>query len=94
MTDDRFEQFETFTATLTPQRTDDLKPGVADWIGWRGTWQTCWIIDESDYEGDWACAPLPDQDPLPPASAFAWAPSRDLSDIERVDRPGRWVGAI
>jgi hypothetical protein len=76
---EQLEPFDTFTATFQPRRTDDLKPGVAEWIGWRGVWQVMWMIEEgesSKFVGQWACAPR--YDCATAAPPFAWIPDEDL----------------
>lgn len=76
---DGMEQFDRFEATFQPQRTDDLRPGVADLIGRRYEWEVAWFIEEEDgghYVGQWACAAYNEMG-LP----FAWVPSGDLADL-------------
>lgn len=76
----KFEPFCDIEATFKPKRTDDLKPGVAEWIGKRGTWTWAGVQDEDEqYAGlvtfMWTgvgCAP------------FAWVPECDLSDIRII----------
>lgn len=77
------KQFDRFLATFQPQRTDDLKPGVAELIGLRCEWEVAWLIEEEDggpYIGEWACAAYG----LEASPPFAWAPSCDLVDIVPV----------
>ncbi len=78
----QLQQFDRFAARFEPVRTDDLRPGVADWIGRVLDWEVQWLIgpeDESSYEGHWAC--MPDDHAFP----AAWVPSCDLVDLrERV----------
>lgn len=66
-------------ATFTPVRTDDLKPGMAEWIGRRCRWEALWSIEEDDnanYAGQWAWNPtMPDRDEFP----YIWVPTEDLS---------------
>lgn len=67
------QQFDKITATFAPRRTDDLLPGVVEWIGRKLIWQAYWVIEEGSYEGEWAMAPC-DVSGCP----FAWVPSGDL----------------
>jgi hypothetical protein len=82
------EPFDTFIATFQPRRTDDLKPGVAEWIGWSGVWQAMWMIQEGEstkFVGQWACAPQYDRNTV--SLPFAWVPDEDLVIQEFVDPP-------
>lgn len=74
---------DTVVATFAPKRTDDLKPGAAEFIGQRCVWQAAWPIEEGPYAGQWAMTWYGDS-PRPP---FAWTPLCDLTDIERTDEP-------
>jgi hypothetical protein len=78
------QQFDRVVATFEPIRRDDLKAGAAEWIGRTLTWQASWIVEEGDYEGQWAMAPMP---PLgAPATdwpPFTWIPLCDL----RIEAP-------
>lgn len=71
-------QFERFTATFQPQRTDDLKPEARKFVGLRCEWQALWVIGQDgehlDYRGQWACNPEADEFP------FSWVPDGDLID--------------
>ena len=69
------KQHETITATFTPWRRDDLKPGVEEWIGWRGQWRVVWMIEEGDYVDQWALMPLGERFP------WIWSPLCDLSEV-------------
>jgi hypothetical protein len=78
-----FQQLELICGTFAPQRTDDLKSGVAEWIGRRLNWRPSWIIEGGPYDGEWAMVPWighygHEAGAMPP---FAWVPQRDLSDI-------------
>lgn len=68
------EQFDKIRATFTPQRTDDLRYGAEKCIGWEGEWTACWIIEDGDYEGQWAMSPDREK-PWP----MAWVPLCDLT---------------
>lgn len=71
---------EVITAIFAPQDTSTLQAGADDWIGTCFDWQTGWLIDDSEYVGQWAWIPLamgvpslpaatsPVQDGGPPAS--------------------------
>lgn len=72
------ERFDIVYAVFKPKQTDDLKPGVSDWIGYRGLWQAMWMVDEEDggsYVGQWAMGIYDRLDPPPP---FVWVPRCDL----------------
>jgi len=78
-------------ATYTPQRTDDLKPGGEEWLGWRGLWQQQGACPDGPYEGQdsWGFAAtayieLSRQKRYPP---FCWVPECDLT-IHRVIEEG------
>ena len=75
-------QFERFTATFQPQRTDDLKPEAREFVGLRCEWRALWVIGEDgehpDYRGQWACEPDAAEFP------FSWVPDRDLIDRTKV----------
>jgi hypothetical protein len=80
-------KFDIICGTFRPKRTDDLKPGLEEWIGRRTQWQLGWIIEEEDggdYIGQYAALARP-------ASGFpyGWVPLCDLTDIVLVQR-GSW----
>jgi len=69
------ERFDIVDATFEPLNRDDLKPGIAEFIGHRGLWQAVWMIDEDDggsYVGQWAMNPYDFKMP------FVWVPLCDL----------------
>lgn len=83
------EQYDKVRAIYDPKRTDDLVPGCEKWIGREGNyWLAGWIIEEGEYEGQWAMA-IPrswlftKNDPFP----AAWVPHCDLTILEWVDTP-------
>lgn len=63
--------------TFKPQRTDDLKDGVAACIGMYCEWEAMWVIEEGQFKGMWAMAPR-----LKPKDyqycPFAWTPECDI----------------
>lgn len=68
-------------ATFAPRNLETLRPGVADFVGWRGEWTAQWQIKEEDdigYVGQWAWTPSDRSAP------FAWAPTEDLEDVREV----------
>lgn len=67
------ESYVEFEATFRPRRTDDLKEGSPEWVGWHGTWRVLWEIEDGDYAGEWACEPVSEK-----PRTFIWAPSGDL----------------
>lgn len=68
-----FEQFDTVTAVFQPLREDDLKPEVRQHIGQTFTFQAGWVIENGQFQGQWAMMPI---DPAP--VHFGWAPACDL----------------
>ena len=66
--------------TFAPQRTDDLRPGTAPYIGQRRRWYVGGIIEAGPYTGDRYCDPF--LEPLWPG--FGWVPLCDLADVEEV----------
>ncbi len=62
-------------AIFKPVREDDLRPGVAAWIGRACIWQAYWEIENGPYKGQWAM--VPDA----PYAPFGWVPSGDLVEI-------------
>jgi hypothetical protein len=69
------QQWRRFRARFMPLRTDDLKPGVADYIGTELEWEPLWVIDEEDggpYVGEWACWPTDE------SVQIGWVPACDL----------------
>ena len=70
------DKFDIVDATFKPLNRDDLKPGVADYIGYRGLWQALWMIDEEDggsYVGQFAMGPHDFR-----SESFVWVPQCDL----------------
>lgn len=74
------ERFKVVDALFDPRRTDDLKPGVADLIGWRGEWRADWIIEEGEpFAGEWAMVP---QEEEWIKLGVVWVPSGDLLPVD------------
>lgn len=74
------ERFEVVDALFDPRRTDDLKPGVADLIGWRGEWRADWSIEEGEpFAGEWAMVP---QEEEWIKLGVVWVPSGDLLPVD------------
>lgn len=80
-----YEQFDKITATFQPQRTDDLKHGIAEWIGYRGIMQAMWIIEEGPYAGQWVFGPALEEMKKPDyvCVPWGWIAESDLVDVER-----------
>lgn len=81
------EQFTIIDASFQPKQTDDLKPGLHDWIDRRARWQAQWMITEEDggsYIGQWAMMPI--NEPFDgefwaerhPEFPYLWVPLCDL----------------
>ena len=82
----KYHTFDIVRATFKPQRTDDLKPGVADWIGWNGLWMAKGIADpDGAYAGQMGFSidtkTMLDQELYPP---WSWMPECDLEIHEDV----------
>ena len=70
-------QFQKVKATFSPRRVDDLRDGAESCIGLTTTWTASWVIEDGDYEGEWAMTP-----PYDLNAPFAWVPSGDLRVAE------------
>lgn len=69
--------FDEFSAVLAPKRTDDLRPGVADWIGKRLRVRYTGEVDHKcEYTGQ------PRFDVLTPLAPMGWVPGCDLADLQ------------
>jgi hypothetical protein len=69
-------QFDRVVATLRPVRTDDLRPGIAAYVGITLEWEALWVIEEGPYKGQWAIQPS-DMARWP----FRWFPQCDLEIV-------------
>jgi hypothetical protein len=67
-------QYDIVIATFQPGRTDDLRAGAREVIGYRGQWEAAWVIEDGPYEGQWAMVP---EEHL----KFAWCPESDLEGM-------------
>lgn len=68
-------EFRMRVGTFKPKRTDDLKPGVVEFIGKSTTWITGWIIEAEDseqYAGQMTWLPRGE------GWTFGWAPECDI----------------
>lgn len=70
-------QFDKRKGTFKPVRSDDLAPGVAECVGMYCIWEAMWIIEEGQFEGQWAMAPRIDVVDTPNVP-FAWVPECDI----------------
>ena len=82
----KYHTFDVVRATFRPKRTDDLKPGVAEWIGWTGLWQANGLCPEGPYDGQMGFSigsgTMADLElPLPP---WSWMPECDLEIHEDI----------
>lgn len=73
------EQFDKVTASLRPKRIDDLRDGVDIWVGRTLTWQASYVIEDGQFQGEWAMSPVLDASAERPP--FAWVPLSDLDDV-------------
>jgi hypothetical protein len=71
------EQYDEITATFQPKRTDDLKPGRAEWIGWTGKWIASYRLESGRYKGQWSFMATDDKLPRP----FFNVPECDLKIV-------------
>jgi len=89
----QYEQYSIVDATLQPKRTDNLKPGVAAWIGHRTQWQAMGEVEDGPYAGQTRfeievgvqLQMRQEGKDLPP---FTWVPECDLeihSLLERIE---------
>lgn len=69
-------------AIFRPQRVDDLKNPARALIGRELCWEAVWIIEEGPYEGQWAWAPIPEDEDLNPRPFMGWVPTCDLAEVE------------
>ena len=77
------KQYEIVDAIYQPLRTDDLKPGMPEWIGRRENWHALWMIDEDDggpYVGQWAMQPIVANHQPHPDFPYLWVPQCDLAE--------------
>ncbi len=76
-TQETFKQFQQVKATFSPRRVDDLRDGAESCIGFTTTWTASWVIEDGDYECEWAMTPPYDMN-----APFVWVPSGDLQAAE------------
>jgi len=87
-----FQTFDMVRAVFKPLRTDDLRPGMAEWIGREDTWECNGMADrDSEYAGQAAFqvathvqierhrAGVSFEQILPPCT---WIPESDLQILE------------
>ena len=82
------EKFAKVSAIYSPQRTDDLIPGMEKYIGQRMMFEASWIIEEdtrSDgaYVGEYAMYFI-DYEQEPDVLMGRWVPESDLKEIEVI----------
>jgi hypothetical protein len=76
-----------FRARVEPTDRDSLKPSALPLIGREFTFQRQWILDEGDYEGQWACTFSKDDEESLRASGelatfdWCWFPEEDLVEV-------------
>ena len=79
--------FQAYLARFMPRRRDDLRPGVAEYIGRCGLFRTGWLItaeDETPYTGEWAML-------TPEGWPCAWVPLLDLQLVSDTSRERRFA---
>lgn len=69
-------QFDKITATIKPQKTDNLVDGMQEFIGRSFEFQAMWTIERAPFIGEWAMSPTSTQ-----GFPFGWIPLCDLTDI-------------
>jgi len=72
------KQYDKITAKFNPKRIDDLVDGASEFIGLILIWQASWVIEDGQFEGEWAMAVIGNLRDIVP---FAWVP---LSDLEYI----------
>lgn len=82
----RFEWPRDIVATFQPQRTDDLRPGATEAIGWRGRFSYAWTVTKEDggpYVGQrvWIAA-------CDSPGYLGWIPDCDLVNVTVVSGVG------
>lgn len=74
-------QFDRVQARFQPKRTDDLRPGLEQWVGYEGTFEAMFEIEDGEYAGDWAMLPRePITEGRVPLDGY-WVPYCDLTTI-------------
>lgn len=66
-------------ATFVPVQSDDLMPGVDEWIGRRLVWTAGWEIEDGPHRGQWAMLQQRNTD-----FPAAWVPACDLAEVVTV----------
>lgn len=70
----QIEPYQQYRAVFQPVKTNDLKPGMSEFIGREGIFEALWIIEEGEkYAGQWAMN-LPREWGAP----FTWCPQEDI----------------
>lgn len=76
-------QFSRVRAVFSPLRTDDLKPETFGYIGQTFDWEALWIIENGDYDGQFAMGF--DRAILNHPYTFNWVPQCDLNILEVLE---------
>ena len=76
------DQFDKIIAKFNPKKVDDLKPLVELNIGVEGVFQASWIIEDGEYEGQWAMCPDYSNENI--KWNFTWCPECDLDIILKL----------
>ena len=74
----QIEAYSQYEATFKPIKTDDLKNGSGDLIGWCGIWEALWIIESGEYKGQWAMGIYDAKNQIGKMTTFIWVPECDL----------------
>lgn len=78
------QYFDTINAIFKPKNLTTLKSEAKDFIGLSCLWTAVWIIEEGEYQGQWAMTP--DYEVNAP---FSWVPEEDLELIEEEIKMSR-----
>lgn len=77
----QYQQFDWVKALYHPKRTDDLVDGTKKHIDRPFMFQAIWIVEDGEYEGQWAFMPYTmNKEPI---INFGWVPQQDLSVYHR-----------
>lgn len=79
----KLEPRQRIHATFEPVNTSTLREGAEKFIGHYGEWYAGWVLEDGDYEGDWAMIPTYDN-----PFEFGWVPLCDLKVDELMEGRG------
>ena len=80
MSESNLTQHQTVKCIFNPERTDDLYPEALEAIGKEFTLMASWIVEDGDYEGQWALTPRCKEG----RKCLGWVPEQDVTIIKGV----------